>query len=199
MRKTLLLAAALLLAACQTAPAPAPRPAPPPVQPQSPAPVPVQPPKPATAGPLTPANVEHYMDGLERGLRGLLRAQNIRVARRGDALHVVLSDARLFSGGSLTPEGTSLIGLIARAIRYYDHTAALVNGYADNADPAPKSLAASQTRAKLVSDALAAAGVAAGRLGVKGLGDADPLIPYKEPTPEPRNRRIEIDITPKPE
>jgi outer membrane protein OmpA-like peptidoglycan-associated protein len=204
MKKLLLLSAVLFLVACESTPPPAvPRsstPRPPaspaiPMPPARPAPLPPQ----ATAGPLTVQGVEKYLDGLERGLRGLMKGRNIRVSRRGDSLLVVLPDARLFSGEAVGPQGAALVAILARALRYYDRTIGSVNGYTDACGDFSRNVTQSQAKAERALEALERAGVASGRFSAHGFGPANPKIVTGDQAAEPRNRRIEIEILPKPE
>ena len=202
MKKGIVFFAGLLLAACQSAPPSSQPPVPPLSAPQAqpqPSPATPAPEKLATAGPLTSANVEKYLDGLERGLRVLFKGQNVRIARRGESLLITLPNADVFAGDDISPSGAGLIGLVARALRFYDHTVGQVNGYTDTYGPAARNVAVSQAKAKLVADALAQYGVAAGRIAAHGFGSADLKIVTADQVSEPRNLRIEIDILPKPE
>jgi outer membrane protein OmpA-like peptidoglycan-associated protein len=203
MKRFVLSMSALLLASCAT---PAPPPAVPslPTQPTAPVPPPqsppARPPRQQTAGPLTKANVEKYLDGLERGLRVLLRAEpQVRVMRRGDSILVVIPNARLFSGDDIGVSGTALVAVLARALRYYDHTVGQVNGYTDTAGPSARNVQISQIRAQKMLDALVAAKVAGGRFSARGLGPENLRIVTGDQKAETRNRRIEIAILPKPE
>jgi outer membrane protein OmpA-like peptidoglycan-associated protein len=203
MKKILGLSAALLLAACQTTPPPAlpvPTPPAPPVQTPRPAPAPLPSRPQQTAGPLNKAGVEKYLDGLERGLRVLLRAEpQVRIMRRGDSILVVIPNARLFQGEAVGPSGQALIAVLARALRYYDHTVGQVNGYTDTSGPVARNLDLSQRRAAAVLGVLIADRVASGRFVARGFGQENLRIETGDQKAEPRNRRIEIAILPKPE
>jgi outer membrane protein OmpA-like peptidoglycan-associated protein len=200
MRRSVLGLAVLLLAACQTPPPPAPPPpVAPKVQPPPPSPPPSRPVSTQTAGPLAPAGVEKYLDGLERALRVLVKGPNVRVMRRGDSLLVVLPDALLFGGENLSAAGETLAGQIARALRYYDRTAVVLNGYSDTAGAADRNQAISFARAGVLAAALGRGGIAESRLEPHGLGAADPRYVNEKGRAEPRNRRIEIVLLPKPE
>jgi outer membrane protein OmpA-like peptidoglycan-associated protein len=191
-------AAALTLAACQSGPSPVPPPVAPPVTPQPPVPVAPQPPQPVTAGPLKPAGIGRYMDALERDLRLGLRGSGVVVARRGDDMLVTILDARLFAGGSIAPDGQTLLGNIAQVLRTYDHTHVQVNGYTDTSGTPEQNLSLSLKRAALAGDALSQSGIAAGRIEVHGFGGTSLKIATGDHVNEPRNRRIEIRIVPRP-
>ena len=197
---TLLLAAAaaLALAGCQSVPPKAP----PPLtatQLKAQPPVPVAPPpQVASAGPMAQAGVGRYMDALERDLRQRLRGSAIVAARRGDDMLVTLPNARLFVGEAIGPAGQSLLGNVALVLRRYDHTQLQVNGYTDTVGSVEQNLTVSLKRAGLVGEALARYGVAVARIEVHGFGEAYLKIVTQDEVAEPRNRRIELRIVPRP-
>ena len=194
--KLLCLAAALALAGCQNGPLETPPPVGHPVQP--PAHTAGPPAQVVTAGPLTAAGVGPYMDKLERELRTRLRGSGIGVARRGDDMLLSLPDAHLFAGESLSPSGQSLLGGAALALRIYDHTLIQVNGYTDTSGSPVQNLSVSLDRANLVGAALTGDGIAAERIEAHGFGETNLKIATGDHVNEPRNRRIEIRIVPRP-
>ena len=197
---TLLLAAAaaLALAGCQSTPPKAP----PPLtatQFKAQPPVPVAPlPEVASAGPLATAGVGRYMDALERDLRLRLRGSGIVVARRGDDMLVTLPNARLFVRDTIGAAGQSLLENVVPVLRRYDRTQLQVNGYTDTVGSVEQNLTVSLKRAGLVGEVLARYGVAAARIEVHGFGEANLKIVTQDQVAEPRNRRIEIRIVPRP-
>ena len=194
--KLLCLAAALALAGCQNGPLETPPPVGHPVQP--PAHTVAPPAQVTTAGPLTAAGVGRYMDALERELRTRLRASGIAVARRGDDMLLSLPDARLFAGESLSPSGQRVLSSIAVALRVYDHTLIQVNGYTDTSGSPVQNLSVSLDRATLVGNALTGDGLAAERIEAHGFGETNLKVATGDHVNEPRNRRIEIRIVPRP-
>lgn len=199
MRRISLVLAALLLAGCQqpehyTIEAPPP-PAPVPVAPQPP--VPPRPLPPATsAGPLTKAGISRYMDGQEFDLRALVRGEPIAVARRGDTLLVTIPSDRLFTRLAMGASGHDVIAGIARLLAHYDRTVLEVNAYTDTTGSDEQNLAVSQKRADAVSGALHEGGVAEARLSAHGLGATNLKVSNGR---DPKNRRIEIRVVPKPD
>lgn len=194
----LAVAAALTLAGCQSGPPKAP----PPLtatqlkaQPSGPV---APPPQVATAGPMAPAGVGRYIDALERDLRLRLRGSGIVVARRGDDMLMTLPNTRLFVSESVSPAGQSLLENLALVLRRYDRTLVQVNGYTDTVGSVEQNLTLSLKRAGLVGDALARYGVAVPRIEVHGFGEAYLKIATQDQVSEPRNRRIELRIVPRP-
>jgi outer membrane protein OmpA-like peptidoglycan-associated protein len=206
-RRSTLLACAIfaalsvVLAACQTE-QPAPRevpavarPAPAAPQRRTPAPAPSVPQTVISAGPLKPADVDKYMDGLESDLRHRLRG--IAVARKGETIVVALSDALLFDAASLKPSGGALLAAVALSLRRFDHTLVQVNGYTDTKADAASALALSQKHAELVAAALAEESVEPARLSAQGMGAANLRIATGQGVAEARNRRVELRISAK--
>jgi outer membrane protein OmpA-like peptidoglycan-associated protein len=192
-------ASALTLAACLNAPPVAMPPLVRSATPPSSAPV-ASPPQQqtVTAGPLTSAGVGRYMDALELNLRARLRGSGIVVARRADDLLVTFPNARLFVSERLAPSGLGLLASVAQVLRVYDRTLVQVNGYTDTAGSPEQNLDVSQTRATSVGDALTQSGIAAARIEVHGLGGTYLKVVTGDHVSEPRNRRIEIRVVPRP-
>jgi outer membrane protein OmpA-like peptidoglycan-associated protein len=191
---------AFLLAGCQQhytveGPPPGaqpPLPAAPPGQPR-----PALPPGPVgSAGPLTKAGVEKYMDGQETDLRARLRGTGAVVARRGEVLVVTIPSDKLFERMSLGYEGRSILQNVAQVLAHYDHTAIDVSAYTDTTGSADQNLSISQKRADAVGASLKDGGVAATRVTAKGYGATNLKVIANGA--DPRNRRIELRVTPKP-
>jgi outer membrane protein OmpA-like peptidoglycan-associated protein len=194
-KKILAVVAVLVLAGCQT-----PQTVPPPPTTPSGPPVPhraEQPPLPPihSAGPLTKPMVATYMDAQEADLREYLRGQNVLVSRRGDGLAVTLQSDRLFDNGEISDWGDAFLRAMVLVLGHYDHSLIEVNGYSDAGASPDAAIAASQKRAKAVADGLAHYGIAANRLTVNGLGAVNLRVANAS---DPKNRRIEIKITPSP-
>jgi len=194
MKRILIAAAVVALAGCQTEPhytivAPP--------APQQPGPrLPQPPPPPVTsAGPLTKAGVGRYMDGQETDLRALLRGKGIVVARRGETLLVTIPSDRLFERQAIGWAGRDVLGGIARVLAHYDHAQVEVGAYTDLTGSPEQNLAVSQKRAAAVAAFLGASGVAPARLSSQGYGATNIKVSRGS---DPRNRRIEIKITPTP-
>lgn len=180
------------------APQPSPRPNPP-ALPSYTAPTPPKAVKPLALGALTSQNVGSYMDNEERDLRADLRGSGVLVSRPGDAITLLIRADVLFAQGSttLSPRANQVLYAIAAAVGKYDSTALTVNGYTDTVGPSDKNMQLSQARADAVAKALSSAGVDAHRITSYGFGDTRLKIPTGPGKSEPRNRRVDILITPK--
>lgn len=216
MKKLVVVLAALALSACAGERAYAPPPPPPPAGYPPPAtakPLPSQP-KPAktaekpapqrvpqnvpSAGPLKTAMVGGYMDNQERDLRAHLRGTGVLVSRPGDEIVLTAHNDLLFEGNSakLTLRGSNALAKIAIIARHYDHTHLDVGGYTDTTGTPDQNQAVSQKRAKAVANALIADGVSADRISSQGFGETRLKVKTGENVSQPRNRRVEIRITP---
>jgi outer membrane protein OmpA-like peptidoglycan-associated protein len=214
MRKVLVLCA-LAAAACgptrysypppaeaPMAPQPEPRPdhTPPPMPAYT---APTPPPKtvkPLNEGALTASNVGGYIDGEEKELRANLKGSGVGVSRPGDAITLLIRGDMLFNGRdstTLSPHGQEILSAIAAIAAKYDSTALTVNGYTDTVGPSDKNMQVSQARADAVAKALASMGVDQRRITSYGFGDTRLKIPTGPGKSEPRNRRVDILITPK--
>ena len=149
-----------------------------------------------SAGPLTAKNAGAYMDGLERDLRHYLRG--IPVARPGDVVVLNLKSDDMFDKSSLSDDGRDLLRNLSSALKHYDHTQVQVNGYTDTHTAPDKAIATTQKRADAVAAELRSDGIAGSRLTATGYGSAHLRIATGDGKVEPRNRRIEIRIVPKP-
>jgi outer membrane protein OmpA-like peptidoglycan-associated protein len=120
------------------------------------------------------------------------------IARRGDGMVLNMTNNVLFDGAKVSDEGSDLLATLAILLRRYDHTAVSISGYTDTAGDPDQNLAISQKRARLVADVLAKDGVAQARLSAQGFGENSLRIRTGDSVAEPRNRRIEIRLTPIP-
>ncbi|MGH6878536.1 MAG: OmpA family protein [Rhizomicrobium sp.] len=154
--------------------------------------------KPLAEGMLTALTVGNYMDRQEKELRVAVRGGGIVVSRVGDNLVLDIRADTLFDGSSttLSEKGRSILRSVADSVRKFDSTTLLVNGFTDTAAAPGKDVKESQLLADSVDKALVANGVGPHRISAKGFGAEFLKIPTGPHVKEPRNRRIEIDITP---
>lgn len=154
--------------------------------------------KPIGAGMLASNAVEGYMDNQENELRGALRGSGIVVARTGNALLLNIRDDQLFepSSSALSRQGTEVLDRIAYDVRKFDSTLVVINAYTDTTGTGEQNLAVSQKRAETVGKQLVENGVEQKRVAAKGFGNEILKVPTGPNVSEPRNRRIEMRITP---
>jgi outer membrane protein OmpA-like peptidoglycan-associated protein len=205
MQKALLLVTAALIAGCAQEPQagryatpayPPPRPArETPLVAQRTAPAAV---KPLGRGLLAASAVEAYMDDAERELRAALRGRGVIVSRMGDDLVINARDDVLFGGNALGVSGTGqgILDAVAASARRFDSTTLVIDGFTDTTGSPDQNQKVSQQRADLVAKTLVAGGVDSHRVVAKGFGTENLKIPTGPNVNEPRNRRIEIRISP---
>ena len=104
--------------------------------------------------------------------------------------------ALYFLGDSdeLTDESKLLATAILAEIGKTPVAEVVIIGHTDTTGTRDYNDALSLARANLVRDKLIARGVAAGRIEVAGRGERELMIVTPDETPEPRNRRVEIDV-----
>jgi outer membrane protein OmpA-like peptidoglycan-associated protein len=210
MRKALILSAALSTLAGCAAPPPSHYDYPPAYAPPQTAYTPYRPParppevvvhnvKPIGAGVLTAQKVEAYTDTEEAELRVALRGSGAIVGRLGNDLLINMKSDALFETGSAVVAGqaSEIFGSVANVVRKYDSTQLQVNGYTDTAGSPEHNQQLSQARASAIAKALTDDGVEAHRILARGFGEHGLKIPTGSGVNEPRNRRIEIRITPR--
>jgi outer membrane protein OmpA-like peptidoglycan-associated protein len=213
MRKALISAAALLvLAGCSTPPPshydypPSYQPSPPrqpaytPYHaPARPAAVVVHNVKPISAGALTAQKVEAYTDTEETELRVALRGSGAVVGRLANDLLINMKSDTLFEtcSSEFSDRASDIFASVAYVVRKYDSTQLQVNGYTDTSGSPEHNLQLSQARASAIAKALTDDGVDAHRIYARGFGAKGLKVPTGNNANEPRNRRIEIRITPR--
>lgn len=108
-------------------------------------------------------------------------------------------DNLTFSTGSnaLTPESAAAVAAIASILKAYPSATAAIIGYTDNQGDPAANRTLSESRAKVVTQALIAAGLDAGRLQAKGLGEGSPVADNSTEEGRAKNRRTELTITKK--
>ncbi|HEY1613170.1 MAG TPA: OmpA family protein [Rhizomicrobium sp.] len=200
---------ALALSGCvMEPPGPGPRRMPPPPPPPQAlheaetAPRPLQGPPPVKSlgmGMLTAQAAGGYIDREEAELRAELKGRAIVVTRSGDNLVLNIPSDSLFGINSvvLNAKGMDVLQTVALDLRKFDSTQIVVNCYTDTTGTDDLNLKVSQKRADGVAGALTRDGVDSHRVAAKGFGAEILKVPTGPGKNEPRNRRIEIRITPK--
>jgi outer membrane protein OmpA-like peptidoglycan-associated protein len=213
MLKPILIAAAIaMLAGCMTEPPPGraypPEFAPPPPPRAAKAPAGTTAPaaslhhaeiKPLGRGLLTAQAAGGYMDGQEKELRAGLRGTGITVSRMGDSLVLNLRADTVFGGktAEISEQGRRILDKISDSVRKFDSTQIVINGFTDTTGTEARNLKVSQERADAVAKAFSEDGVDSHRVAAKGFGNEILKIPTGPDVSEPRNRRLEIRITPR--
>jgi outer membrane protein OmpA-like peptidoglycan-associated protein len=148
---------------------------------------------------LTAQKVEAYTDTEEAELRAALRGSGAIVGRLANDLVINMKSDVLFAVNSPSFSGRAgeIVEDVALVLRKYDSTQLQVNGYTDTTGSPDHNLQLSQARANAIAKALADDGVDAHRILARGFGEKGLKIPTGDNVNEPRNRRIEIRISPR--
>lgn len=95
-------------------------------------------------------------------------------------------------GKDPTEESLLVIQRIKAEVESRPAPEVLVVGHTDSVGKDERNQVLSQRRAEFVVTLLKAAGVRAMSIETVGRGETDPLVPARDETPEPRNRRTEV-------
>ena len=118
----------------------------------------------------------------------------------GDALAALPPSPRrfvvnfLFQSDELTAESRALMPELLAVVRERPLATVVVTGHTDTMGTASANHALGLKRAAAVRNLLISAGLDASRIEVSSLGETDPLVPTKDETAEPRNRRVDITM-----
>ena len=94
----------------------------------------------------------------------------------------------------LTPESRQILDRVVDELSRRPAPEIVVIGHTDRVGPVPYNDTLSVRRAERVRDELIKVGIAAERIRVEGRGEREPLVATPDEVPEPRNRRVEINI-----
>ena len=100
-----------------------------------------------------------------------------------------------FGSADLTPEAMHTLDELGRALASKDLASYKfrIEGHTDTVGTKEQNLTLSERRAAAVVDYVTKKfGVDPSKLQAIGVGEADPLVPTPDQTPEPRNRRVQV-------
>lgn len=152
----------------------------------------------AGIGALAGGAVGYYMDEQEAKLRERLRNAGVSVTRNGDNIILNMENAILFELGSseLSREAREIIRSVSFVLNEYDQTIVEVSGFTDTTGSEELNQNLSEERAGAVAERLIRFEVMPQRLIVRGYGETRLKIRTGDGVNEPRNRRVEIEISP---
>ncbi len=152
----------------------------------------------AGIGALAGGAVGYYMDEQEAKLRERLRNSGVSVSRNGDNIVLNMENAILFELGSseLSREAREIIRSVSFVLNEYDQTIVEVSGFTDTTGSDDFNQDLSEERAGAVAERLIRFEVMPQRLIVRGYGETRLKIRTRDGVNEPRNRRVEIEISP---
>ena len=149
-------------------------------------------------GALAGGVVGNYMDQQEAELRRQTAGTGVDVYRQGDELVLRMPSGITFPVDSydIQPQFQSTLDQVAQTLSSYNQTYIDVLGHTDSTGSDAYNQTLSDRRAQSVSDYLAGRGVARARIGVRGYGESQPIVPNETDTGRSENRRVEIKVVP---
>jgi outer membrane protein OmpA-like peptidoglycan-associated protein len=154
--------------------------------------------KAAAAGGAIGGGVGYYMDRQEAKLRASLQNSGVSVVRDGDNLILVMPSNITFATNSfdMKPGFGDVLGSVALVLKEFDKTILEITGHTDSTGSDSYNLQLSERRARTVSNALLANGVAQDRLLSQGYGEARPIADNNTEAGKQANRRVELVLIP---
>ena len=152
----------------------------------------------AGIGALAGGAIGSYMDSQETELRQKLQGTGVSVTRVGDQIILNMpSDITFDLDRADVKSGFyPVLGSVAQVIKHYNKTVVNVEGFTDTTGSPDHNMALSQDRASNVGSYLIQQGVLAQRLIVAGHGESELKVSTADNVAEPRNRRVEIHLSP---
>jgi outer membrane protein OmpA-like peptidoglycan-associated protein len=99
-----------------------------------------------------------------------------------------------FESDQLTDESQALVPQILEVVRTRPQADVVIIGHTDTTGTPDDNIRLGLGRAARVRDLLVSAGLEMAGVEITSHGEAEPLVPTPDNTPEPRNRRVEITI-----
>ena len=132
-------------------------------------------------------------EGAQEALSAEEQLVNLAATETERGLVVSLGDVLFDSGrAALKPGGERIVLKLYRFLQRNPQRRVRIEGYTDSQGPAGDNLALSQARAQAVADLLGDLGIDAGRIEVRGYGEAFPLAANASSHGRALNRRVEI-------
>ncbi|WP_431265860.1 OmpA family protein [Roseateles chitinivorans] len=129
----------------------------------------------------------------ERANRLQRELAEIQAKPTPQGLVVMLQDVLFDTGKATLKEGAfSRLDTLSSALRNHPERRILIEGFTDSTGGAQLNLDLSRARAESVRDALVKRGVDAGRIDVRGNGEARPVASNDNAAGRQQNRRVEI-------
>ena len=152
----------------------------------------------AAAGVAIGALIGHNLDKQEKELKEI---PNTTVTRHEDKLVVTMSESIIFdlNSAALKPQSMQTVDQIATVMKNNPESDILVKGHTDSSGAEKYNQDLSERRANAVRNYLIAKGVAPARITALGFGMTMPIAPNDTSEGREKNRRVEIEIKPRPE
>lgn len=138
---------------------------------------------------------------LDQQAKELEQIPDTHVEKKEDRLVVTMSDSVLFDENSagLKSEAKDTLNQMADVMVRHPDSDILVKGHTDSSGSEAYNQELSERRAKMVQNYMITRGVSASRITSIGFGKTMPIAPNDTPQNRQKNRRVEIEIKPRPE
>ena len=152
----------------------------------------------AGVGVLAGGAVGVYMDRQEEQLRQRLAQTGVGVQRVGDNIELIMPGDITFATGVAAIDANffAVLDDVALVLNEFESSFVEVSGHTDTVGGDASNQTLSQQRAQSVGSYLVNRRVIPERLIIAGFGETRPLVPTGDGVDEPRNRRVEIRISP---
>jgi len=150
------------------------------------------------AGTAVGAAIGYKLDQQEKELN---KIPNTTVTRKEDKLVVTMSDAILFdvNSAALKPQSMITLDQMADVMVKYPDSDILIKGHTDSTGSEKYNQELSERRSQSVKNYLVSKGVSESRITAIGFGKTMPIASNDTAEGREKNRRVEIDITPRPQ
>lgn len=137
---------------------------------------------------------------LDKQAKEIAQIPNTQVERKEDRLVVTMQEAVLFdvSSAILKQQSQDTLAKMAEVMTKYPDSDILVKGHTDSRGSEKLNQDLSERRAKAVKNYFIVKGVAERRITAIGLGKSMPVATNNTAEGRQKNRRVEIEIKPKP-
>lgn len=152
----------------------------------------------ALSGAATGGAVGAYQDRQEARLRQELASTGVRVQREGNNISLIMPGNITFATdqSSIRSDFFSTLNSVSKVIAEFDQTVVLVEGHTDSTGSDAYNDQLSVQRAVSVGNYLAAQGVSASRIDARGYGERQPIADNSTEQGRAANRRVEINLVP---
>jgi outer membrane protein OmpA-like peptidoglycan-associated protein len=150
------------------------------------------------AGTALGAAIGYQLDKQEKELQQI---PNTTVSRADDRLIVTMSDAIVFdvNSAALKPQSRVTLDQMADVMVRYPDSDILVKGHTDSTGSEKYNQDLSERRAKSVMNYFISKGVSPQRITAIGFGEIMPVASNDTPQGREQNRRVEVEIKPRPQ
>lgn len=152
----------------------------------------------AAAGGATGGAIGIYQDRQEARLRQELASTGVRVQREGNNITLIMPGNITFASNqsAIRSDFFATLNSVSKVIQEFDQTIVLVEGHTDSTGSDAYNDQLSVQRAVSVGNYLASQGVMPSRIDARGYGERQPIATNDTESGREQNRRVEINLVP---